>query len=153
MSDSLDDRLQRLRGTLPAESLGARGLERVARNPACQRLRALTLAGVTPATAATAVYGEAPREGQSPFALSAGNRFERAIFDDGAARLLKLYRAKGRLGADEGVVVDLSEVVRGAKPADMARRRELTLDYFRRKLAGDPTAPNLIIKARLTVPL
>src|SRR6266545_4081248 len=137
MLDTTALRVARLRGALSAESLGARGLERVARNPACKRLRALTLASVTPGTAAQVVFGEAPREGQSPFALSAGNRFERALFEDGAQRLLQLYRDKGRLAADEGTVVDLSEVVPGTKPADLARRKELTLDFFRRKLAGD----------------
>jgi hypothetical protein len=85
--DTVALRLARLRGRLPAEALGARGLERVARNPACRRLRALTLASVTPATAAAAVYGEPAPEGQSPFALGAGTRFERALFEDGAGPL------------------------------------------------------------------
>ena len=51
MADRTALRLARLRGALPAENPGARGFERVARNPACQRLLALTLVGVTPATA------------------------------------------------------------------------------------------------------
>lgn len=146
-------RQAQLRGKLPAESLGARGLERVARNPSCDRLRALTLASITPATAAQMVYGETPQEGQSPFALSAGNRFERLLYADGAARLVQLYRERGRLAANEGLVVDVSELVPGVKPADLQRRREITLEFLRRKLAGDLTAPHVIIKPRLQVPL
>src|SRR5207248_11075152 len=88
-------RLAALRGALPAEAPGARGIERAARNPGCQRLRALIMARVAPATAAQHVYGEAPREGQSPFALALGNSFERKLFEDGAAQFLALYRKAG----------------------------------------------------------
>ena len=153
MLDQTAVRVARLRGRLAAESPGARGLERLARNPSCERLRALTLAGITPATAAAEVYGDAAPEGQSPFALGAGNRFEQQIFDDGAARLLALYREAGRLSPDEGTVVQLDQLAPGKTPAVMARRRALTLDFFRQKLAGDPAAPHLIVKGRLAVPL
>jgi hypothetical protein len=153
MLDKTVLRAARLRGSLPAESLGARGLERVARNPDCTRLRALTLASVTPATAARDVYGEAQPEGQSPFALSAGNRFERALLQDGFERLLRLYQDKGRLGPTEGNVVDLSALVPGTTRTVMARRREVTQEFLARKLAAHPKAPNILIKARLPVVL
>jgi hypothetical protein len=129
--------------------------ERLARNPACLRLRALTLAGITPATAAAEIYGEPAPEGQSPFAIGAGNRFERALFEDGCARLLALYRERGRLGPDEGVgtgaVVDVSRAARGASPAALAERRALTGCLLRAKLTGRRDAPVLLIKPRLTV--
>ena len=48
----------------------------MARNPSCGLLKGLNIAGVSPVTVVEAVYGDAPREGQSPFALAAGNRFE-----------------------------------------------------------------------------
>ena len=88
-------RLARLRGALAEEEPGARGLEHMARNPAC--LRALTLAGIAPATAARVIYGAPAREGQSPFALALGRRYEAALYADGAATLLRLYRDAGRL--------------------------------------------------------
>src|SRR5262245_27176621 len=69
MSVAADARQARLRGALNSEQLGARGIERMARNPACKLLKALTIAGVSPSTVASAVYGDAAREGQSPFAL------------------------------------------------------------------------------------
>src|SRR5438034_1784363 len=99
MTAAADGRQARLRGTLRAEQLGARGIERMARNPACQLLKALTIAGFSPATVATSAYGDAAREGQSPFALAAGNQFEAKLFENGAAALLELYRAAGRLPA------------------------------------------------------
>lgn len=99
-------RLARLRGSLLPEEPGARGLERVALNAGCQRLRALTMIGVTPATAMKTVYKEPHREGQSPFALAAGNRFERALFENGAAGLLDLYRTAGRLTTAERALTD-----------------------------------------------
>jgi hypothetical protein len=145
------DRLARLRGRLPAEEPGARGLERVARNPACQRLRALTMVGVTPATAVSEAYGDPPREGQSPFALAAGNRFERYLFENGAARLLDLYRTNGRLTSDECKVAIVPDLAPGTRPQDMARRHAVTDRFFRMKLARDPNAPNLIVKPRLPI--
>jgi hypothetical protein len=155
MLDATALRLARLRGNLSAEAPGARGLERLARNPACLRLRALTLAGITPTAAAAEVYGEPVPEGQSPFAIGAGNRFERALFEDGCARLLELYRNRGRLGTDEGrgagAVVDVSRAVPGASPEALARRRALTDRLLRAKLAEDRDAPVLVIKPRLTV--
>lgn len=153
MVDQTGFRLARLRGSLATEEPGARGLERIARNPACQRLRALTMVGITPATAVAKVYGETPREGQSPFALAAGNRFERQLFEGGAARLLELYRKAGRLGPTEGKVVIVPDEISGAGPAAMARRRALTEHFLRLRLAGDPSAPNIIVKPRLSVHL
>ncbi|MCC6630132.1 MAG: hypothetical protein IT340_22355 [Chloroflexi bacterium] len=146
-------RQARLRGALAADQLGARGLERTARNPACGLLKALTIAGLAPATVVAAVYGDPPREGQSPFALAAGNRFEAQLFDSGAARLLELYRGRGRLGVDECRVVSVPDAAPGTTAAAMARRRTLTARLLRLKLDGDPAAPNLIIKPRLTVGL
>ena len=146
-------RLARLRGSLPAEEPGARGLERVARNPGCQRLRALTMIGVTPATAMRTVYNALDREGQSPFAVAAGNSFERALFENGAARLLELYREADRLATAECKVVVVPELAPAATAATMARRRAETERLFRLKAARDPRAPNLIVKARVRVAL
>ena len=101
MTGTAAARQARLRGALTAEQLGSRGLEHMARNPSCGLLKGLTIAGVSPATVVEAIYGDPPREGQSPFALTAGNRFETQLFDSGAARLLELYRTRGRLGVTE----------------------------------------------------
>lgn len=146
-------RLARLRGSLLAEEPGARGLERVARNPGCQRLRALTMIGVTPATAMKTVYKEPDREGQSPFALATGNRFERAVFENGAARLLDLYRRSGRLTTAECKIVVIPDLAPATTAAAMARRRSETERLFQLKARRDSRAPNIIVKARIQVAL
>lgn len=153
MADPTTARLARLRGALPAEEPGALGLERVARNPACQRLRALTMVGLTPATAVARVYGDIAREGQSPFALAAGNGFERQLFDLGAARLLELYRKEARLRPGEGRVVVVPDEMHRTGTAAMARRRAFTERLLRLKLDGDPASPNIIVKPRMSVRL
>ncbi len=153
MTEDVSGRLARLRGSLEPEEPGSRGLERVARNPGCQRLRAITMVGLTPAGVVKQLYREDPREGQSPFAIGAGNRFERQLFADQAMRLLALYQQKGRLRASENRVVVIPELARGVSREAMLRRRALTDDLFLRKLRGDPDAPNLIVKGRVPVPL
>jgi hypothetical protein len=147
------NRQTRLRGGLAGEQLGARGLEHMARNPSCGLLKALTIAGLSPTTIVREVYGEPTREGQSPFALAAGNRFESRLFESGAARLLDMYRTRGRLGVTECRVVSIPDSAPGTTPAAMSRRQSLTNRLLRQKLARDPDSPNLIIKPRLTVGL
>src|SRR5436190_816357 len=120
-------RLGRLPGARPRDP---RGIERAARNPACQVLRALLMAGISPATASAKVYGEVPREGQSPFALAAGNRFEALLTANGAARLLALYRDAGRLEQAECTVVAIPDLAPGGGAAVMTRRLRLTARYL-----------------------
>jgi hypothetical protein len=157
---SILDRLTALRGSLPMEEPGARGLERVARNPECTRLRALTIVGITPATAATEVYGEPDREGISPFTMGLGIRFERNLFENSASRLLQLYRDAGRLSTTEckvTIVPDLAPPLatrNAAKLADTLARRQAETDrLLRKKAAGSADAPNIIIKPRMFVQL
>jgi hypothetical protein len=153
MSDVMAQRLASLRGSLESEEPGARGLERVARNPGCQRLRALTMVGILPATALEQVHGDRSREGQSPFALTAGNNFDRIVLESGAARLLQLYREAQRLTTLECKVAVVPELAPGITPIALERRLAETMRLFRMKLAAAPAAPNLIVKPRLPVPL
>jgi hypothetical protein len=149
---TFDLRVSRLRGALDAEEPGARGIERVARNPDCLRLRVLTIAGIKPATA-VAILGGVDREGQSPFALTLGQRFERQLLQNGGANLLTLYRNLGHLSPTESKVIAIHEIAPGTGPADRARRQSETRRVLQAKLRGDPLAPNLVIKPRLTVSL
>jgi hypothetical protein len=157
MKNGVSARLIQLRGSLAPEEPGARGFERVARNPDCTRLRALVMAGINPSTAATKVYGEPIREGQSPFAIAIGNRFDRVVTENGAAVLLELYRAHEKLDITECKVSILPDLVPLGSPKDaqhvMARRRDLTRQLFAQKLKGDPKAPNIIVKPRIPVTL
>jgi hypothetical protein len=76
-STTAAERQARLRGALDAEQLGARGLERMARNPSCRLLKALTVAGLSPATVVEQVYGEPARENVEA-ATVLGDRVARA---------------------------------------------------------------------------
>ncbi len=157
MNNALNARLPRLRGSLAADEPGARGFERVARNPDCTRLRALTIVGIDAATAAVQVYGEPDREGQSPFALAIGNRFDRAMSENGAAELLHLYRSAGRLAVSECKVAVIPDMAPLGSQRDMkhvmALRQTLSQKLLEQKLRGDPKAPNIIIKPRVPVSL
>jgi hypothetical protein len=146
-------RLARMRGRLPAEEPGARGIEQWGRNPHCQRLSALTLTGISPATALREVYREQVHEGQSPFAIAVGTTFERELLTQNAARLLDLYRTAGRLSLREARIVLIDEIVPLGGRAAMDRRRALTRKYLALKLQGDPRAPNIIVHGRLSVKL
>ncbi len=147
-----DQRIARLRGAQPAEEPGARGIERVARNPDCLRLRAVTIAGLTPATAAQ-ILGFPDREGQSPFALTLGQRFERQLLENGAANLFTLYRERGLLGPTEAKIVAVDGLAPGTDLRARRRRETETRRFLEAKFRGDPLAPNLIIKPRLLVSL
>jgi hypothetical protein len=140
--------LEAIRGSLPAEGPGARGLERMARNSRCNRLEVLTLAGVRPAAAAKKIYGESAEEGQSPFAISRGNRFEKHLLDEDAKVLVELYQKEGRL-PETVRVADLSRLCPGTKPEVMEQRRHETLRLIREALSGQAGAPQLMIKPRL----
>ena len=146
------DLLARLRGTHKAEEPGARGIERVARNPDCLRLRALTIAGFTPASAAT-ILGVSPHEGQSPFALAMGKRFERRMLENGAANLFALYRDENLLSIQEAKIVAVDDLAPGSSPRALRRREQETRHLLQVKQQGDPRAANLILKPRLLVNL
>jgi hypothetical protein len=147
-----DSRIARLRGARAPEEPGARGIERVARNPECLRLRALTIVGITPGKAIE-ILGGVNREGQSPFALVLGQRFERLVLENGAASLLTLYRKEGLLSVTEAKVVDLPQTAPGTGLRARRIRESETARLLKAKLNGDANAPNIIIKPRLFVNL
>lgn len=145
--------IDRYRGTLKKSSPGARGLEQAARNLSCDRLQSLTLLGVTTDTALDQIYERKNPETLSTFALAAGRKFESRLLENEAEKLRELYLKIGRLAKDELKVVNLREQFPGKKENAIEKRVQATLDYLERRAAGDPTAPNLLIGARLVVSL
>jgi hypothetical protein len=109
--------------------------------------------GIKTATAASSVYFASAKEGMSLFALQRGTRFERHLLENGAARLLDLYRNSGRLTVTESKVVNVEDLAPGIRPVDLQRRRTETRRLFEAKLANDASAPNVIIKPRIPVGL
>lgn len=144
--------LARLRGAHEPEEPGARGIERVARNPDCLRLRALTVAGFTPASAAE-ILGVPPHEGQSPFALAVGQRFEKRMLENGAANLFALYRDRGLLAVNEAKIIAIDDFAPGTGAHALQRRAAETRRLLDAKRNASPNAPNLILKPRLSVTL
>lgn len=80
-----------IRGSLPVAGAGARGIEHAARNRRCLCLKAILYAGTVPAVVVDSVFPRLVYDGQSPFAIDAGNRFETWMTEGGAERLLSLY--------------------------------------------------------------
>jgi hypothetical protein len=94
-------------------------------------------------------------EEQSRFALAKGTRFETVQTDNGAARLLATLQDAGILGPTDLAVRDLKAETAGIanKKAAMHRAMVLTDDILRRKAAGDPSAPQVVLQAALAIPL
>jgi hypothetical protein len=144
-----------LRGSLPSDALDARAVVRLAKNPRCQRLAALTLVGSSPGKAMDHIFAPGFLEEQSRFSLLKGNRFETVQTDNGAARLLASLQDAGVTGPTDLAVRDLKAETSGIanKKAAMQRAMALTDDILRFKAAGDPSAPNVVLQAALGVPL
>src|SRR5919199_1820805 len=90
-----------LRGSLPAASLDARAIGRLAKNPQCQRLAGLTLVGSSPGKAMEHVFAPGFEEKQSKFAIAKGTRFERVQVEHGGARLIASLQEAGILGSQD----------------------------------------------------
>lgn len=143
-------RLARLRGGLDAIEVGARGIESLARNASCTRLRAIVIAGLTPTEIVRRVYGLVP-DAMSPFAMIVSQRYVARILDNAGASLLTAYREKGVLTQSEAKIADVADQGTGDSPLARHRREQETLRLLRLKAAGDPAAANLILHPRLLV--
>ncbi|WP_433379847.1 hypothetical protein [Streptosporangium sp. CA-115845] len=85
------NRLDELRGTMPARPHDARAIAALAANPGCARRAVMDAAGVDKDRTARHVGFPAPF-GQSQFAITRGNVFESLVKENGCAELLRLLR-------------------------------------------------------------
>lgn len=141
-------RLARLRGGLAPVEVGARGIESVARNTACARLRAIIIAGLTPSEVIKNVF-HAEGDAMSPFAMTLTQNFERRLLGNGGSSLLTAYREKGLLAQDEVKVTSVEDIAPGDHPVARGRRVSATQQLIDLKCCGDPRAPNLILSPRM----
>jgi hypothetical protein len=141
-------RLARLRGGLAAVEVGARGIESVARNTACTRLRAIVIAGLTPSEVIKSVFN-AEADAMSPFAMTLTQAFERRLLGNGGSSLLTAYREKGLLAPSEVKITSVEDMAPGDKPMARGRRVSETQRLLDLKHSGDPRAPNLILSPRV----
>lgn len=157
---SIADRLAELRGPVPPRHHDARTIAALTGNPGCARRGVLDAAGVDKRALAERI-GFGPRFGQSPFAISRGNAFEKLVKTDGGATLLKLLRddlglAIGEHGADadadadgnrdadgDGHWVDLGD---GDREQRYRRTRELVAAVARDPAAQAPLADHPLLK-------
>ena len=145
-------RLARLRGGLASVEVGARGIESLARNAGCTRLRAIIVAGLTPSEVIKFVYQGDP-DAMSPFAMVVSQSYERRLLGNSGASLLTAYREKGLLTQSEVKIADVADIADGDGPVARARRVLETQRLIDLKLSGDPRAPNLILNPRLPLEL
>lgn len=141
-------RLARLRGGLGAVEVGARGIESVARNTACTRLRAIVITGLTPSEVIQKVFHE-QGDAMSPFAMTLSQAFERRLLGNGGSSLLTAYREKGLLTPTEVKITSVGDMAPGDSAVARTRRVSETLRLLDLKHADDPRAPNLILSPRL----
>lgn len=105
----LNDRLDALRGPIPAKGHDARTLAALTTNPGCSRRALLDAAGVD--KDAIAVHLGKPRPlAKSSLALRSGAIFEQQVKADGGAELVRLLREVLGLPLPEAAHTDLANV-------------------------------------------
>jgi hypothetical protein len=92
---SIEARLDRIRGPVPALHHNARTIAALTSNPGCARRAILDAAGADKQQIAT-YLGFPPRFGQSQFAITRGNSFEAQVKANGCAALLTLLHSAWR---------------------------------------------------------
>ena len=143
-------RLHQLRGGLEPVEVGARGIESLARNADCTRLRAIVMSGLTPNELIEHVLGEMP-DRMSPFAMTLSQAFERRLLSNAGGSLLTVYRENGHLDPQDAKIANVADLAPRDTQVDRIRRERETRRLIELKLRGDPSAPNLILKPRLTL--
>ena len=134
-------RLARLRGGIAAVEVGARGIESVARNASCTRLRAIVLTGLTPTEVNKRVFHIEP-DSMSPFAMSLSQAYERRLLENGGTSLLTAYREKGRLAPNEVKISSVADHAPGSGVLARQRREQETQRLLDMKHSGNTLAPN-----------
>ena len=145
-------RLASLRGGLPAVEVGARGIESVARNAGCTRLRAIIITGLTPSDVLKKVFNAEP-DIMSPFAMTLSQAYERRLLANGGSSLLTAYREKGLLTQTEVKITSVADHAPGDSVIARSQRERETQRLIDLKHSGDPRAPNLILNPRLPLEL
>ncbi len=145
-------RLARLRGGLSAVEVGARGIESVARNLGCTRLRAIIISGLTPTEVIKTIFGAEP-DIMLPFAMTVTLAYERRLLGNGGSSLLTAYREKGLLAQDEVKITSIEDLAPGDSVLARSRRVTETQRLIDMKHAGDLRAPNLILNPRVLLDL
>jgi hypothetical protein len=139
---TIADRLAELRGPVPPRHHDARTIAALTSNPGCSRRAVLDAAGVDKRALAERI-GHGARFGQSPFAISRGNAFEKLVKADGGAALLRLLRSDLGLAVGEHGWVDLGD---GDREERYRRTRDLVAAAAREPEAQGALADHPLLK-------
>lgn len=140
-----DATLRQILGTLGAGRANARSVAALTENPGCTRRRVIDAAGVKAYELAERL-GHPVTRGQSPFAITNGNRFEYRLKQGSNYELLvEALRPFVDLPVEGIVVADLGQIP-GMKigQAWMAARVSKTDDILAKIARGDSDAPHLV---------
>ena len=128
---------------MSSEQIGARGIAAAA-SSGCRRLRLMAGGGYDPATLAEKLVGAHARK-VSPIAVAEGLQFEQRLMEDGARRLIDVYRSAGLHPlCDEGVPVEVVELPRVVEHEEGDRLTETAL-------MGSGVGVRIIFQAQLTL--
>lgn len=145
-NDGADERLARIRGSLPPGRANARSVAALTQNPGCTRRRVLDSAGIK-AHELAANLGHPTLRGQSPFAIEGGNRFEdRLKRRSGYELLVEALEPFVELPKPPDLVVeDVNAGRPGRDPQAWMDARAKRTDAALTLIAGgDPSAPHIV---------
>jgi hypothetical protein len=129
--------------------------EQWAQNPLCEANTISAVLGISMADVARA-EGVPPTMGQSPFALARGNRFERGLFREDAARIRRAMVEAGVLQKGAHPFLDLRTRRNGGRVPNLQRALVETQDLFRKVAScpiGDRDAlPGIVAGAAVSLP-
>ena len=142
--DPVASALSTIRGSLSQARPNARSVAALTENPGCARRRVIDAAGVKAFELATRL-GHPVTRGQSPFAISTGNQFERRLKEgSGYARLVEALAPFVTLPAPPRIV-DLG-AAKGTRPGEPALRQRAgeTERVLAAIARGEAGAPHLV---------
>ncbi len=139
--NSLDNRLDALRGNAKPLNFTARTIAALTNNPGCGRRTLMDAAGIDK-TRLAAHVGFPAQFGMSPFALARGNAFEAQVKANGCAELLRLLRDKLGLPIPEVSYVPLDVV--GDRTDRTVRYRRTRSELLRALRSGDDEPRTLL---------
>jgi hypothetical protein len=152
MTNAEDARLAQVRGELPVARLNARRVAGLLDNPGCTRRTVVDLT-LTDPQALSKQAGVEPKYGQSPFAITTGNRIEElAKRGSNYDKLLAVLRAECRLPVSASRIEDLNDVgVTASGQAQLRLRARRTEHLLRAVLQRRSDAPTIVDHPVLTL--
>lgn len=143
-TDDTASALERIRGSLTPARANARSVAALTDNPGCSRRRVIDAANVRAFELAERL-GYPVTRGQSPFAITSGNQFERRLKEGSGYALLAEALAPFVTLPDKPVVTDLGSA-KGFRPGMPAleERARKTREVLASIARGDASAPHLV---------